>query len=146
MPTVVGWNCPKIVQLAPGAMLVLLSNGSGLPGPQVVSSPAIPAGTPKSVGFNEIVGEVIPVSGTFPVLVRMEIWNAFVGVVPLVTFPKLKGAGVRLALTMGVTPVPPSSTAPISNPAPCGREFPKKSVFGAPVAVPLSTAGPAVIE
>jgi len=72
--------------------------------------------------------------------------DAFAGAVPLVTFPKLKGVGRRLALTMGVTPVPPSSTAPISIPAPCGRVFPKKSVVGAPVAVPLSTAGPAVIE
>ena len=46
---------------------------------------------------------------------------------------------IAVSVGAGVT-VPPNSTAPISNPPPCGLDAPKKSWFGAPAAVALLIA------
>jgi hypothetical protein len=99
--------------------------------------PAAPVGREKGA----VIATVIPVSVPAPVLCRMRVRAALVEPVP--TFPNASGPPVTLAVALGA---PGNSTAPMSNPGPDGRGFPKKSVVGAPVAVPLSTAGPAVIE
>jgi hypothetical protein len=100
--------------------------------------PAAPVGREKGA----VITTVIPVSVPAPVLCSVRVREGEL-VVPVATFPNAIGPPVTLA---AAGEGPGNSTAPMSNPGPDGRGFPKKSLGGAPVAVPLSTAGPAVIE
>jgi hypothetical protein len=65
---------------------------------------------------------VTPVRLAPPVLLSVRVFAALV--VPVATFPKERDVGVTAAIgRFGGT----NSTAPMSNPPPCGREVPKKS-------------------
>jgi hypothetical protein len=122
----VGENTTLIMQMLAGAKVV----------PQF--PPAANGGREKGA----VITTVIPVSVPAPVLCRMRVRATLVEPVP--TFPNASGPPVTLAVALGGAG---NSTAPMSNPGPCGRGFPKKSLGGAPEAVPLLTAGePGVIE
>src|SRR5579864_6776174 len=71
----------------------------------------------------------IPVKGTVPVLVRVKTWIG-PSVMPLVTVPKLRDAGLRLAVTTGTIPVPDSETGDPATPT-------LAVMFTAPVVAPV---------
>ena len=120
VPIAVGVNLTLIVQV-PAA--------GGKVAPQV--PPAVPPGREKR---GEEKASVIPVRFAVPVLCSVRVCDALV--VAGVVTPTVNVSGPPVTLAIGAAAAPANSTAPISNPAPCGLVLPKKSVPGANDEVP----------
>jgi len=124
-PLAVGENLTRIVQFAPTASVVVQLPPLRLNG--------------------AVTATLMPVNPTAPVLVSVSVWFALF--VPVRVLAKVSEVGATLA---DAVIVPASSTAPMSNPVPCGRGLPKKSLVGAatPLAVPVPTfrIGGVVVE
>src|SRR5712691_12911026 len=95
-----------------------------VPGARV--GPQVPAARPVARENPGEKASAIPVRFALPVLRSVRVRGALeVTGVLTPTFPKLRGPPVTLAI--GAAAAPANSTAPISNPVPCGRALPKKS-------------------
>lgn len=139
VPAVVvpGRNATVTVQICPGALVPLSAAVQVFA--VMTKEPEVPV--PNAA-------DVVIVMFTVPVLVSVKTCVGPVVVTPRATFGNVYGLGLQAWLA--VPPAPASSTAPISNPAPCGRRLPKKSVPGAVTpladAVPVSMVGELVVS
>jgi hypothetical protein len=103
---------------------------------QVAATVRVPPQDPPARTKGAVTTTLMPVKVAVPVLLRVRVCEALL--VPVATFPKARDVGVTL--TIGAAAGPVYSTAPMSTLRPCGLTVPKKSWFGAPVLLPVSTA------
>ena len=128
-----GANRPVTMHDAPGAKVVTCTSCPP-PGPHVVKSETIE----NSFAVPGVVSMalVIPVSGTFPVLVSVKTCTGQVSKVQPRAAVGLHVVGVNVALTIATGGADPNSIAPGSKWAPApvspgsGLALPKKSVAG----------------
>jgi hypothetical protein len=115
---VTGAKTTLIVQLAPAA--------NEKPAVVLQVPPADPVGRENGA----VTVMLTPVSAAPPVLLNVSVCDGLV--VPRAQVPNASDVGVTLPAGVGgIT----TSTAPMSTPGPCGREVPKKSIGGAPIAL-----------